>query len=149
MVKSVALDLARTINNQIEEIPTVVIAPAIGAITLGHHLAYSLEVVTGHSVEFIYTEQGQLRRGFEIETADRVILVDDVVSTGNSLREIDKLVQVAGAKTIAWTCAVNRSGLDLISWTGVGLELYSPDSCPQCQVGLVPLEKPGSRGHSN
>jgi orotate phosphoribosyltransferase len=92
-----------------------------------------------------------LRRGFELHPADRVLVVEDIVSTGGSVRELLALVQAEGAQVQQVACLVDRSadGLKLAPPTKTLLRLpiasWTPRECPQCLEGL-PLAQPGRTG---
>jgi orotate phosphoribosyltransferase len=126
----------------------VVMSPAIGGIIIGQEVARALAV----RAMFGERQQGMmtLRRGFELSAGERVLVVEDVTTTGGSVREIMHLVQehdgiVAGIGTI-----VDRSGgqIDFSvpqhALATLRMQNYPPDACPLCQQGSRP-EKPGSR----
>jgi orotate phosphoribosyltransferase len=91
-----------------------------------------------------------LRRGQDLSSGERVVLCEDVVTTGKSIREIEVLAREAGAEVVALACIVDRSAgkwshpLPLTSLLQMDLVTYHPDNCPMCQQGLE-LVKPGSR----
>jgi orotate phosphoribosyltransferase len=91
-----------------------------------------------------------LRRGFEIASNERILIAEDVVTTGGSSLEIARLVKESGAKTLAIACIVDRRteelelALPIISATRMQIPIYPPDDCPLCQRG-IPFTKPGSR----
>jgi len=127
----------------------VVAAPAIGGLIIGHEVARVL------GARFIFTERdaaGQmvLRRGFTVEPAETAVVVEDVVTTGGSSREVIDLLKDAGAYVIGAGSIIDRSG----GTADVGVRrvalrtlhpiTYQPDSCPLCAEGQ-PVVKPGSR----
>lgn len=127
----------------------VVVSPAIGGIVIGHEVARSL------GVRSLFAERGEsgmsFRRGFRIEPSERVLIIEDVVTTGGSVREVAEAVAAAGGKTVGFGFIMDRSRqpLDLPGPSkalieGRQMEVYQPDSCPLCEAG-VPVEKPGSR----
>lgn len=127
----------------------VVIAPAMGGLIIGHEVARAL------GVRFIFTERGEnakmvLRRGFEIHPGERAALIEDVITTGMSSREVVDLVTAAGAQVVAAGSIIDRSGgsADLgvprAALAVLEVATYQPDDCPLCRDG-VPLVKPGSR----
>jgi orotate phosphoribosyltransferase len=92
-----------------------------------------------------------LRRGFRIEPGERVLVVEDVVTTGGSVREVATVVREEGATTVGFGFIMDRSRehLDLPAPTralleGRTMQVYRPEECPLCEAGL-PVEKPGSR----
>ena len=130
----------------------VVAAPALGGVIIGHEVARAL------GVTFLFTERAdgamQLRRGFAIDPGDRVIVVEDVVTTGGSTREVMDVVRQHGGTVVGVGSMVNRSGsenpfapLPYTALLTVDVPTYQPDACPLCQAGL-PVVKPGSRQES-
>ena len=126
-----------------------VIGPAIGGIVVAHEVARAL----GAKALFAERRSGSmtLRRGFTVEAGERVLLVEDVVTTGGSLREVQEMVTAAGADVVGHAALVDRTrgrdpgfGMPLVSLVRVDVPTYEPDDCPLCRNGL-PLEKPGSR----
>jgi orotate phosphoribosyltransferase len=127
-----------------------VIGPAIGGIVVAYELARAL------GVRAIYAERqdGKMtfRRGFAVEPGERVLLVEDVVTTGGSLREVVDLVTAAGAKVVAMASLVDRTsgrdpglGVPLTALLKVDVPAYPPEDCPLCKSG-VPLVSPGRTG---
>ena len=129
--------------------PTVVLSPALGGLIIGHEVARAL------GVRAIFAERAggtalSLRRGFSLDAADRVLVVEDVFTTGKSTRETIVVAQEAGAAVVGAAAIVDRSGgtidFGVPSHTLVSLNvpIYDPETCPLCAKGL-PVEKPGSR----
>lgn len=129
--------------------PNLVVSPALGGVIVGHEVARAL------GVRFFFTERWEgrmtLRRGFRVPEQARVLVVEDVVTTGGSTREVMAVVEEQGGSVVGVGAIVNRSGdenpfapLPFASLLSVTIPTYAPDSCPLCQEG-VPLEKPGSR----
>jgi orotate phosphoribosyltransferase len=128
--------------------PSAVLSPALGGVIIGHEVARSL------GVRALFAERENavltLRRGFRLSAGERVVIVEDVVTTGGSTQETMNVAREAGAEVIAATAIINRSGgraaLDVPLYALVGLPLptYAPDACPLCASG-IPLTKPGSR----
>jgi orotate phosphoribosyltransferase len=128
----------------------LVVAPALGGVVIGHEVARALE-----DVPFFFTERSEgamtLRRGFRIEPGCRVLVVEDVVTTGGSTREVMGAVTQQGATVVGVGAIVNRSGhenpfapLPFTALLTVDVPTYPPESCPLCASG-IPLTKPGSR----
>jgi len=126
-----------------------VLAPAIGGIVVAHEVARAL----GTRAIFAERQEGAmtLRRGFALEKGERVLLVEDVVTTGGSLREVQEAAVAAGADVVAVAALVDRSGgrdpgfgMPLTALVHLDAPTYVPEDCPQCRQGL-PLVKPGSR----
>ncbi|HSK11206.1 MAG TPA: orotate phosphoribosyltransferase [Vicinamibacterales bacterium] len=128
--------------------PATVLSPALGGLIIGHEVARAL----GARAIFAEREDGvlRLRRGFTLTEAERVLVVEDVVTTGGSTRETMQVARAAGAQVLAAAAVVDRSGgaagLDVPFEALVSLSLptYDPARCPLCAEG-VPLTKPGSR----
>ena len=125
-----------------------VVAPALGGVVLGYELARQLGV---HSL-FVEREGGRfaLRRGFALERGRRVLLAEDVVTTGVSSRECMACVMAEGAVVVAATCLIDRSGgradlgVPLVALAQLDLPVYPPDRLPP-ELARQPAVKPGSR----
>jgi orotate phosphoribosyltransferase len=125
-----------------------VVAPALGGIVLGYELARQLGVLS----LFVERTDGRfaLRRGFALERGSRVLLAEDVVTTGLSSRECLACVTAAGATVVAAACLIDRSGgradlgAPLIALAELELPVYPPDRLPP-ELALLPPIKPGSR----
>jgi len=130
--------------------PTVVLSPALGGLIIGH------EVGRGLGVRAIFAERQDgemtLRRGFRLSASDRVVVVEDVVTTGRSTRETVAVVAGTGARVVGAGALIDRSGghagLDVPFETlaSVSFPTYQPEACPLCAAGQ-PAVKPGSRGN--
>ncbi|MBZ4646573.1 MAG: orotate phosphoribosyltransferase [Clostridia bacterium] len=126
----------------------VVIGPAIGAIQM------SYEVSRWLGVKNIFAERENgimtLRRGFTIEKGQKVLVVEDVVTTGGSVREVIKIVQESGGEVAGVGAVVDRTGGKIDFGTrfeaviSMEVESYEPENCPLCKQG-IPFIKPGSR----
>jgi orotate phosphoribosyltransferase len=127
---------------------TVVLSPALGGIVIGHEVARAL------GVRAIFAERQDgtltLRRGFSLGAGDRVLVVEDVVTTGGSTRETIDVARAQGASVVGAAAIIDRSGgsqnLDVPfhALATVSLPTYQPDACPLCARG-EPVVKPGSR----
>ena len=126
----------------------VVISPAIGGIVIGQEVARALRV----RAIFGEREGGgmTLRRGLEVLPGERALVVEDVTTTGGSVREIIRLVQERQGQVVGVGAILNRSvtpidlGVPLHALAYLPLQNYAPDACPLCAQGSVPV-KPGSR----
>jgi len=126
----------------------LVVGPALGGVVFAHEVARSI------GCRGIFTERKdgimQLRRGFSIEPGNRVLIVEDVVTTGKSALEVLEVVKNEGAEIAGIGSIVDRSPQDFEmpvpfqALLRVEVEIYSPRDCPLCEQGL-PLVKPGSR----
>ena len=127
----------------------LVVSPAIGGILMGYEVARQLGVPN----IFAERENGEmtLRRGFAIEKGTKVVVVEDVVTTGGSVKEVVKLVQSMGAEVVAVASLVDRSngnvdfGVKYVNLISMEVTSYEPDECPLCKEGKIELVKPGSR----
>ena len=149
--------------------PTVVLSPALGGVVIGHEVGRAL----GVRAMFAERQDGTLtlRRGFVLGETDRVLVVEDVLTTGGSTRETMQVARAAGAQVVGAASIVDRSGaaslrepqsrpeqapatvgstrtanLDVPFSTLLDIDLptYEPDRCPLCAQGL-PVVKPGKR----
>jgi orotate phosphoribosyltransferase len=126
----------------------VVIGPALGAVVVAHEVARAL----GVRAIFAERDGGQmaLRRGFAIAEGERVLVVEDVVTTGGSAAEVASLVRAAGGEVVGFGALVDRTGgrmdleAHLEALITLDLPTFAPDRCPQCREG-IPAVKPGSR----
>ena len=127
----------------------LVVSPAIGGILMGYEVARQLGVPN----IFAERENGEmtLRRGFSIEKGTKVVVVEDVVTTGGSVKEVVKLVQSLGAEVVAVASLVDRSngavdfGVKYVNLISMEVVSYEADECPLCKEGKIELIKPGSR----
>ena len=126
----------------------VVIGPAIGAIQMTYEVSRHLGVKN----IFAEREDGKmtLRRGFTIEPGQKVLVVEDVVTTGGSVREVIDIVKEMGGDVVGLGVIVDRTGgkidfgVPLASVVSIEVESFEKDDCPLCKKG-IPLVKPGSR----
>ena len=130
----------------------IVISPAVGGIIIGYELARQLGV-TGLFAE---RENGvmTLRRGFEIPKGARVVVAEDVITTGGSVQEVIDIVKDAGGVLVGVALLVDRSGgtIDFgaktVATYAAAIASYDADDCPICAAGDMPPVKPGSRSLS-
>ena len=126
--------------------PNVVVSAAVGGIVLGYEVARQL----GTKAIFVEKENGvaALRRGFTLGPEDRAFIVEDVVTTGGSVREVLEVVRARGAEAVAVGVIVRREPVDFgvtsIALLDLPVVSYDPADCPQCADG-EPLTEPGSR----
>jgi len=128
---------------------TCVTAPALGGIVVGYETARHL----GARSVFAERVDGRLqfRRAFQVVSKDRVLVVEDVVTTGGSVEELISLVRDRGATVVGVGALVDRSGgwaafeVKYHALLSLHLKTFSSSECPLCKEG-VPLTKPGSRG---
>lgn len=135
-------------SGEVEPMVDAVIGPALGGILVSYEVARAL------GVRSLFAERQEstlaLRRGFVIRKGERVLVVEDVITTGGSVKEVVSLVRDAEASVVGIGCVVDRSsgrgrfGVPVFSLVSVEARDYDPASCPLCAAG-VPLVKPGSR----
>jgi orotate phosphoribosyltransferase len=142
--------LARAVSGLTTEAPAgLVISPALGGLIIGHEVARAL------GVRFIFTERDSdrrmsLRRGFTLSPGERAIVIEDVITTGGSTREVIDIVKAAGAQTIAAGSIIDRSGgaadlgIPRAALETLTVPVFEPERCPSCARG-EPITKPGSR----
>ena len=128
--------------------PAVVLSPALGGVVIGHEVARAL------SVRALFAERRDgrltLSRGFRIGWAERVLVVEDVVTTGGSTRETITVAREAGGQVVGAAAIINRGGPDpgfdvpFDALAEVTWPAHEPNACPLCAAG-VPVRKPGSR----
>lgn len=126
-----------------------IVSPAVGGIIPGYETARHM------GVPAIYTERVdgalQLRRGFEIARGEKVLVVEDIVTTGLSIRECIDCLKGLGADVVAAACLIDRSGgeadvgVPLVSLTRYKVPAYPADALPP-ELAAIPATKPGSRG---
>jgi orotate phosphoribosyltransferase len=126
-----------------------IVSPAVGGIIPGYETARHL------GVPAIYTERVngvfELRRGFEIKRGEKVLVVEDIVSTGLSIRECIDCLKAIGADVVAAACLIDRSGgeadigVPLVALTRYKVPAYAADQLPP-ELAAIPAVKPGSRG---
>ncbi len=140
--------LAATIPAEIRQAIDLVVSPAMGGVIVGHEMGRAL------SREAIFVERPtgtfELRRGFRIAPGQKVLLVEDVVTTGLSSREAMTAVAEAGGEVIAAAALVDRSdgaadlGVPFFPLIRLAVPAYAPDALP-AELAAIPAEKPGSR----
>jgi orotate phosphoribosyltransferase len=140
--------LAGSLPQEIRSVIDIVVSPAMGGIIFGHEMGRAL------GVEAIFLERPtgifELRRGFRIEPGQKVLLVEDVVTTGLSSREAMAAVRGAGGEPIAAASLVDRSGgtadlgVPFFPLIRLDVPAYAPDALPP-ELAALPAQKPGSR----
>jgi orotate phosphoribosyltransferase len=127
----------------------LIVAPAMGGVIIGH------EVASAMGSRFLFTERGAdgkmtLRRGFNVNPGDIAFVVEDVITTGGSSREVVELLTAAGVEVHGAGCIIDRSGgtadlgVPYVALATLNTETYPETDCPLCKEG-IPVEKPGSR----
>lgn len=143
--------LAEKVTAELDDTPDIIVAPAMGGIIPGYETARHMKL------DSIFTERvdGEfvLRRGFSLSKGQKVLMVEDIVTTGLSSRECIKSIEATGATVIGGACIFDRSGgeadigVPLISLAAKAFPAYAPDALPP-ELASQPAVKPGSRGLS-
>ena len=130
-----------------EQFDTVA-SPAIGGLIIGYETARAL------NVKFIWTERQDgemtLRRGFSVKKDEKILVVEDVITTGGSVKECIDVLKSHGANVAATASIIDRSGgaadvgVPRIALATIEVPVYKPDDCPMCHRGVKAV-KPGSR----
>lgn len=139
-----------SVVEQVKDLPiTKVCGPAMGGVIVSYEIARQL------GKESIFTERKdgemQLRRGFEVGAGDKILITEDVVTTGKSTMETVRALEAMGAEVIGVACIADRRAADcaltLPVYSAIKLDIkaYDPEDCPICKEGKIELVKPGSR----
>lgn len=128
----------------------IVVGPATGGIIMAYEMARQL----GTPTMFTERENGKmvLRRGFGIPKGARILVAEDVITTGGSVKEVMELIEEAGGILVGVAVLVDRSngkidfGIKLRAALSLEVSSYEDSECPICKEGTIPLVKPGSRG---
>ncbi len=163
VAEMLAIELAQMIKSSGIEIDTIC-SPALGGLLAGYELARAL------GIRFIFTERKdgemQLRRGFSVQKGERVLICEDIITTGGSALEAGREIERFGGKIVGFSAIANRGfckriggtfetdktcklpkDLPLFAIDDFTFEIYSPNNCPICAEG-TPAIKPGSRGNN-
>jgi orotate phosphoribosyltransferase len=141
--------LGRAIADRTRDLrPTIVLSPALGGVVIGQEVARAL----GVRAIFAERQDGKLtlRRGFSLAPGEKVLVVEDVVTTGGSTQETIDVARAAGARVVGAASIIDRSGgqqkidVPYHALATIGLPTYEADTCPMCAEGK-PVVKPGSR----
>lgn len=143
-----AVALAAALPHEIRRAINKVVSPAMGGVIIGQEMGRALQV----DAMFVERPEGtfELRRGFSLEPGDKVLMVEDVVTTGKSSREAIKAIEAAGGQVIAAASLVDRSagsvdlGVPFFSLIAINFPTYAADELPP-ELARLPAIKPGSR----
>lgn len=144
LATALAAKLPHDLRRQIAK----VVAPAMGGVIIGHEMGRALQV----DAMFVERPEGvfELRRGFSLEPGDKVLMVEDVVTTGKSSREAIQAIEAAGGQVIAAAALVDRSagavnlGVPFTALVALNFPTYAADALPP-ELAAQPAIKPGSR----
>jgi orotate phosphoribosyltransferase len=142
--------LAAELRKIVDDRISLVVSPALGGLIIGHEAARAL------GTPFLFTERDPesrkmiLRRGFTVQPGETAVVVEDVITTGGSTRDVVECLQAAGARVLAAGSIIDRSGgaaevgVPRVALATLQVEAHRPEDCPLCRQGL-PVVKPGSR----
>jgi len=137
-----------TVVDQIKDLEIdLVVGPAMGGVIVSYELGRQL------NKETVFTERKdgvmELRRGFEVKPGAKIIIAEDVVTTGKSTIETKKALEALGGEVIGVACIANRTnddiGMPIYSAIKLDIQVHDADECPLCKEGNMALVKPGSR----
>ncbi len=123
-----------------------IVAPAIGAVIIGYETAKNAKKRN----LFVERKDGvmQLRRGYTLKKGERVVIIEDVITTARTIKETMEAIKEFEPEVVAVGCIVDRTkgltGFNIKSLMQIDPVVYEPDNCPLCKEG-IPLVKPGSR----
>ena len=137
-----------TVVEQIKDLDIdLVVGPAMGGVIVSYELGRQL------NKETVFTERKdgvmELRRGFEVKPGAKIIIAEDVVTTGKSTIETKEALEKLGGEVIGVACIANRTskdiGMPIYSAIKLDIQVHDADECPLCKEGNIELVKPGSR----
>ena len=143
-------ELAARLRTIMKEPADIVVAPAMGGLIIGHEVARAL------GVPFVFTERDPgtremvLRRGFALQQGAKAVVIEDVITTGGSSREVVAIIRALGARAIATGSIMDRSGgaadvgVPRVALATLSVKTYGEGDCPMCAAGQS-VTKPGSR----
>jgi len=145
--KNICISLAEKIKQNLKKID-LILSPAMGGVVIGYEIGRIL------NLETIFAERingnFQLRRGFEINKQNKILIIEDVITTGKSSLECSNLVRKAGAEIVGYACIIDRSNGQskiknkIISQVEINIPTYHKDDLPEHLKKIKP-KKPGSR----
>jgi len=149
LTEKVCKALAKKVIRELPVMPDIIVAPAMGGVIPGYETARHM----GLESLFVERENGEftLRRGFTLAKGQKVLMVEDIISTGLSSRECITAINATGAEVIAGACIFDRSGgkadigVPLVSLASKVFPSYAPEDLPPA-LQKIPAVKPGSRG---
>lgn len=145
----IAEKLCKALAGKIKGKADGVIGPALGGVIVSYEMGRALKVKSmfAERVDGVFT----LRRGFKLQKNEKVLVVEDVVTTGKSTHEVVEIVRESGAKLVGVAAIVDRTGapnvwdVPFLSLLKIDIKTYAADDCPLCKEGKIPVMKPGSR----
>ncbi|EOE7232380.1 orotate phosphoribosyltransferase [Clostridioides difficile] len=143
-----AAEVLSTVVEQIKDLDIdLVVGPAMGGVIVSYELGRQL------GKEAVFTERKdntmELRRGFEVKKGAKIIIAEDVVTTGKSTMETKRVLEALGGEVVGVACIADRTnhdiGMPIYSAIKLDIQVYESDECPLCEEGKLPVVKPGSR----
>lgn len=137
-----------TVVDQIKDLDIdLVVGPAMGGVVVSYELGRQL------GKEAVFTERKdntmELRRGFEVKPGAKIIIAEDVVTTGKSTKETKRVLEELGGEVVGVACIADRTsediGMPIYSAIKLDIQVFESDECPLCKEGKEALVKPGSR----
>ncbi len=128
----------------------VVLSPAMGGVPVGQQVGLALHARTIYAERNVETNELELKRGFEIQQGERLLLVEDVITTGGTLLELTDFIESQGGEVAGVFVVVNRSGKDkvgdypVVSCMEVQFPVYAPDEVPEW-LAAIPAVRPGTK----
>ena len=139
--------IGKKLAQKLEEVEfDTIVSPAIGAVIIGYETAKQ----AGKRNLFVERKDGvmQLRRGYQLSKGERIVIIEDVITTARTIKETIEATKEFGVEVAAVGCIVDRTcgktGLNIKSLLQIDPVTYEPENCPLCKRG-IPLVKPGSR----
>ena len=142
--------LAEAVQKIVPDRVGVVVSPALGGLIIGHEVARAL------GTRFIFLERPagstemQLRRGFALTKGETAVVIEDVITTGGTTKDVVDVLRAAGGNVVAAGSIIDRSGgqadvsVPRVALVTMHVAAHYPDACPMCLQG-IPVVKPGSR----
>src|SRR6185295_16482303 len=131
--------------------PQGILSPAMGGLFVGQELARALKIRSIFTERNKETDAMELRRGFTVEKGEKFFVVEDIITTGKSVKESIQVIRGLGAQVVGVGCIIDRSGgipntfdVPLFSLVTLKVESWEEKDCPLCKKG-IPVVKPGSR----
>src|SRR5258708_39951940 len=149
----IAEKMAQALAEKVKPLhPQLVLSPAMGGLFIGQELARALKVRSIFTERNKETDAMELRRGFTVEKGEKFFAVEDIITTGKSVKESIQVLKSLGAEVVGVGCLIDRTGgesskffdVPVLSLASLKVESWEEKDCPLCQQG-IPVVKPGSR----
>jgi orotate phosphoribosyltransferase len=142
--------LAEEVRTSTGEKIGLVVSPALGGLIIGHEVARALDTRFIFMEREATTARMTLRRGFVVHPGEAAVVIEDVITTGGSTRDVIEVLQANGVKVLAAGSIIDRSGgladvtVPRVALATLRVAAHYPEQCPMCSLG-IPAIKPGSR----